>query len=248
VDVIEDLAAEHQQIDRMLAGLDDETWNAPSGAEGWSMADVVLHLALSEEAVVASTAGSGGLVAALPASLAEATSMDELMARWVDAERAPGPEVYQRWRRASTAAVAALRRADPGTRFPWAAAPLKPTALATTRLAEHWAHALDIAEGLGVPYPDTDRLRHIAWLAHRTLPYAFSVAGQEPHDVYCELVGPDGVTTWTFGDPGSHARIEGPAGAFCRVGAQRLRPESSGLAAIGANAEAALRVLRNYAA
>jgi uncharacterized protein (TIGR03084 family) len=246
MDVIDDLAAEQAEIDRMLAGIDDATWDASSGAPGWSIADVVLHLAQSEEAVVLSTQGTS-LADALPDALVGATSMDDMMDRWVAAERAPGPEVFARWRRASTAAVAALRAADPDTRLPWAAAPLKPTALATTRLAEHWAHALDIAEGLGVPYPDTDRLRHIAWLAHRTLPYAFSVAGEEPGDVYCELTAPDG-STWAFGDPASESRIEGPASAFCRVGAQRVRPEESGLNATGPHAQSALRVLRNYAA
>jgi uncharacterized protein (TIGR03084 family) len=247
MDVIDDLAAEQDQIEQALAGLDDAAWSASSGAAGWTIADVVLHLALSEEAVVASTHGTS-LTDALPASLAGATSMDDMMARWVAAERAPWPDVFERWRQARRAAVAALRASDPQARLPWAAAPLKPAALATTRLAEHWAHALDITDPLGLPYPDTDRLRHIAWLAHRSLPYAFSVAGQQPHDVYCELVAPDGVTAWTFGDPASASRIDGAAGAFCRVGAQRLRPEASGLVASGPHGDAALRVLRNYAA
>ena len=247
MDVIDDLAAEQQQIDHMLAGIDDDAWNAPSGADGWTVADVVLHLAQSEEAVVLSTQGTS-LADALPEALVGATSMDDMMARWVASERAPGPEVFERWRRASSAAVSALRKADPDTRLPWAAAPLKPAALATTRLAEHWAHALDIAAGLGVPYADTDRLRHIAWLAHRTLPYAFTVAGQQPHDTYVELVSPDGAGTWTFGDAACENRIEGPAGDFCRVGAQRLTPEESGLTTTGPYADAALRVLRNYAA
>ena len=247
MDVIDDLDAEQQQIDRMLAGIDDAAWDAPSAAEGWSIADVVLHLAQSEEAVVARTKGTS-LADALPEALVGAASMDDMMARWVASERAPGPEVFARWRNARTAAVAALRDADPDTRLPWAAAPLKPAALATTRLAEHWAHALDIAEGLGVPYPDTDRLRHIAWLAHRTLPYAFTVAGEEPHEVYCELTAPDDETVWTFGDPGTASRVVGSASAFCRVGAQRVRPEASGLVTSGPHADAALRVLRNYAA
>jgi uncharacterized protein (TIGR03084 family) len=247
MDVIDDLAAEQERIEEALTELDEAAWNSPSSATGWSIADVVLHLALSEEAVVASTSGTS-LADAPPASLAGATSMDDMMARWVAAERAPWPEVFDRWRRARRAALAALRAADPQVRLPWAAAPLKPAALATTRLAEHWAHALDITGPLGLPYPDTDRLRHIAWLAHRSLPYAFSVAGQQPHDVYCELIAPDGVTAWTFGDPANDSRIAGPAGAFCRVGAQRLRPEASGLVASGPHGDAALRVLRNYAA
>ena len=57
------------------------------------------------------------------------------------------------------------------------AAPVKPATLATTRLAEHWAHGLHITGPLGVDSPDTERLRHVAWLAHRTLPYAMTLAG-----------------------------------------------------------------------
>jgi uncharacterized protein (TIGR03084 family) len=119
--------------------------------------------------------------------------------------------------------------------------------LAVTRLAEHWAHALDITGPLGLPYEDTERLRHIAWLGHRTLPYAFSLNGEEAHEVHCLLTAPDG-STWTYGPPGAESRIEGPVGDFCRIGAQRLAPEDSALRASGPHAAAALRVLRNYAA
>jgi uncharacterized protein (TIGR03084 family) len=154
--------------------------------------------------------------------------------------------IFERWRTARRAAVEALRHADPDARFAWAATPLRPQALATTRLAEHWAHALDIAEPLGVDYPDTDRLRHIAWLAHRTLPYGFGLVGEEAQPVYCELAAPGG-DTWTYGESDAPSRITGDAGAFCRVGAQRLAPADSGLVAEGPYADAALRVLRNYA-
>ena len=125
-------------------------------------------------------------------------------------------------------------------------APLRPRALATTRLAEHWAHGLDITGPLDIAFPDTDRLRHVAWLAHRTLPYAFSLAGVEGGDVHCRLTGPNG-DTWEYGPVDAGSTITGSAGAFCRVGAQRLAPERSGLVASGPHGAAALRVLRNYA-
>jgi hypothetical protein len=73
------------------------------------------------------------------------------------------------------------------------------------------------------------------------------VAGREPEDLYCELTAPDGQTVWTYGDPASASRITGQAGAFCRVGAQRLAPEASGLSTSGPDAGLALQVLRNYA-
>jgi uncharacterized protein (TIGR03084 family) len=242
--VIADLEAEQDAIEAMLDGLDEAGWLAPSAAAGWSISDVVLHLAQSEEAVVSSVGGAAvSLVDAFPV---EGTSIDEIMENRVRAERGDPFVIFERWRVARRAAVDALRRADPDARFPWAAAPLRPQVLATTRLAEHWAHALDIAEPLGVAYPDTDRLRHVAWLAHRTLPYGFGLAGEEPQPVYCELTGPDG-DTWRYGAAETPSRITGDAGAFCRVGAQRLRPDVSGLTTDGPYAEDALRVLRNYA-
>ena len=98
-----------------------------------------------------------------------------------------------------------------------------------------------------IALPDTDRLRHIAWLGHSTLPYGFAFNGQEAHDVYVELTAPDGVTIWRYGPSDAESKVTGSAGAFCRVGAQRLAPDVSGLVTAGPYAEAALRVLRNYA-
>ena len=65
---------------------------------------------------------------------------------------------------------------------------MRPASLATTRLAEHWTHGLDIADPLGLPYPATERLRHVAWLAHATLPYAYRLRGETAPSLRCEPV------------------------------------------------------------
>ena len=96
-------------------------------------------------------------------------------------------------------------------------------------------------------FPDTDRLRHVAWLAHGSLPYAFAFAGEEPHPIFCELTAPDGATLWRYGPADADSTISGAAGAFCRVGAQRMTPEESGLRATGPHGATALRVVLNYA-
>jgi uncharacterized protein (TIGR03084 family) len=140
-----------------------------------------------------------------------------------------------------------LRAADPQRRIEWAAAPLKPAALATTRLAEHWTHGLDITAPLGIGFPDTDRLRHVAWLAHRMLPYAYGMAGEPAAEVRAELTTPDGTSTWEFGPPEAASKITGDAGAFCRVAAQRLAPAASGLRASGPDGARALALIRSYA-
>jgi uncharacterized protein (TIGR03084 family) len=251
--ILDDLEAEQDRLEAILTGLDAAQWAAPSGAAGWTVCDVVLHLAQSEEAVLASTAGArwdarpasrGGAAGSGPAE----TTLDQVMDRLVQAERKEPALVFQRWRDARRGAVRALRAADPAQPLSWVEAPLKPATLATTRLAEHWAHGLDITGPLGIAFPDTERLRHIAWLAHRSLAYAFALAGDQPHEVLCELTAPDGAAIWRYGPDGADSVIIGPAGAFCRVAAQRLAPGESGLRAAGPYGSAALGVLRTYAA
>jgi uncharacterized protein (TIGR03084 family) len=206
--------------------------------------DVVLHLAQTEEAAATTVRAPG----ANPFRATEARGVDDAAGRMVAAERAAPSVVLDRWRRATTESIAGLRDADPGLLVQWVGGTLKPATLATTRLAEHWAHGLDITGPLGVDLPDTDRLHHIAWLGHRTLPYAFTIAGEAPQEVFCELTAPDGASTWRFGSPDAPSSIRGDAGAFCRVGAQRLAPDESGLDTSGPYGRIALGRLRNYAA
>ncbi|MFC4068358.1 maleylpyruvate isomerase family mycothiol-dependent enzyme [Actinoplanes subglobosus] len=241
-DVFDDLEAEQQQLESVLARLSPADWATPSAAAGWTIADVVLHLAQTEEAVTATVGAHGD-----PVRWHElGATVDEAMGALVAAERGDGEQIFGRWRVARRDAVAALRAADPHQPVRWVATPLKPPTLATTRLAEHWAHALDITVPLGVGYPDTARLRHVAWLGMGTLPYAFRLAGLPPAPVRCDLTAPDG-SQWLLGDPSADSVISGPAADFCRVGAQRLPPGDSKLQVSGPHGATALRLLRNYA-
>ncbi len=243
--IFEDLAAEEERLEKILSGLDEAQWASASAADGWTIADVVLHLAQSEEAA-AVTATHGTLRGGLGAVAGE--TVDARADAAVRAERAAPAEVFARWQRARQAALAAMRDADPDRAVQWMVGTIKPATLATTRLAEHWAHGLDIAGPLGADFPDTDRLKHIAWLAHRTLPYALSLAGEPAAQVRCELIAPDGEQVWRFGPAEADSAITGAAGEFCRVAAQRLDPARSGLAASGPHGAAALRLVRTYAA
>ncbi|WP_433788428.1 maleylpyruvate isomerase family mycothiol-dependent enzyme [Actinoplanes sp. CA-252034] len=241
-DVFDDLEAEQQQLETVLAALTRDDWATPSAAAGWTVADVLLHLAQTEEAVTATVGEHGD-----PVRWHElGATVDEAMAALVETERGDGPQILDRWRAARRDAVAALRSADPHQAVRWVATPLKPRTLATTRLAEHWAHALDITVPLGLDYPDTARLRHVAWLGLSTLPYAFRLAGLPPAPVRAELTAPDGAS-WQLGDPAAENVVTGPAGDFCRVGAQRLAPADTRLRTTGPQAATALRLLRNYA-
>ena len=242
--IFDELAAEQERLEKILSGLDEEQWESASGAQGWTIADVVLHLAQSEEAVVV-TASGGDLRTGV--GQAAGATVDERIDALVRAERAAPDLVFGRWQRARRTALDALQAADPDRPLAWVAAPVKPTTLATTRLAEHWAHGLDITGPLGLEFPDTERLRHVAWLAHRTLPYAMTLAGEPPAQIRCELTAPDGASVWEFGPADAESAITGAAGQFCRVAARRLAPADSGLTASGPHGAAALRLMRTYA-
>ena len=266
-EIFEDLAAELDRLEEVLDQLSPEQWTSASAAPGWSVSDVVLHLAQTEEFVVASlsaainpvprattgwaSVSTPGLATPGSATPGSATpgsaTMDSAMGELVAAERSSASDTLQRWKAARRAALASLRHADPLASFPWAAAPLRPAVLAATRLAEHWAHAQDIVEPLAIDLPDTDRLRHVAWLGHRTLPYALGLRGMEARPLRAVLVGPTG-RTFTYGPPEAASTISGELVAFCRVGAQRLQAEASGLDCSDTFAVEALRALRNYAA
>lgn len=241
--VFDDLVAEQDRFEEILAGLDEAQWAAPSAAAGWSVADVVLHLAQGEEGVIATACGD-----VFDVRPRHGATVEETMDRLVREERSTPEEAFRRWREARRASVVALRATDPYRRLAWVERPMKPATLATTRLTEHWAHGLDVTGPLGIDFPDTDRLRHVAWLAHRSLPYALSLAGCSAYEVRCEVTAPGGTDVWRFGPAGTESVISGPAGTFCRVATRRLPAEGSGLHAAGPHAAAALRVLRTYAA
>src|SRR5437762_13125990 len=53
-DVVAALAGQQTELADLLAGRDDADWQRPSRCEGWTVADVVLHLAQTNEMAIAS--------------------------------------------------------------------------------------------------------------------------------------------------------------------------------------------------
>ena len=232
------------ELDGLLRDLDEDGWELPSRCPGWAITDVVVHVAQTNEAAAASAEGRPEGVAAVFRDAARdappGATIDAVVALTVAAERGrSGKEVYDRWRASAAAQTAALAACDPGARLPWAVGELSAVTLATTRLAEVWIHTGDVAAGLGRELGPSERLRPIARLAWRTLPYAFSRAGLTlAGPVAVSLTGPDG-TAWDFTPDGPAATtVTGPALDFCRVAARRIDPSDTALTATGADAAA----------
>jgi uncharacterized protein (TIGR03084 family) len=247
-DLLEDLAAQHAELAGLLAGLDPSGWDAPSRCAGWSVTDVVLHLAQTDEMALASLDGHlHEHLQAKAAAWQSASSVDDGAGLLVSAERGdPAEVVHRRWLASAEALRSALAEADPHGRVTWVAGELAVRTLATTRLTECWIHTGDVAAALGVPLPVPDRIHHIARLAWRTLPYAFAQAGRRtPGPVTFTLTAPSG-GTWTFGD-GTGTVVRGTALALCEVAGQRAQAADTDLSAEGPDGPAVLELVRTFA-
>jgi uncharacterized protein (TIGR03084 family) len=244
------LREQHDELDRILSPLDEDGWKTSSRCAGWSIADVVLHLAQTDEMVVASGEGRfAEATARVTGGGANVASVDEAVEEMVARERgATGSEILARWRAAVEAEHDLLNRCDPRQRLPWVMGDLPARTLATTRLSETWIHTGDVAGGLGISLAPSDRLWHIARLAWRTLPYAFALAGKDlSGPVAVELTAPDG-SPWTFApDERAVTTVRGPAIDFCSVAGRRADPKETALEAEGPDAEAVLDLVRTYA-
>jgi uncharacterized protein (TIGR03084 family) len=250
-EILQALADQQRELDGLLEGLDDTGWAAGSPCEGWSVADVVLHLAQTNEMAIGSAEGRlDEVMDRLLAGAPPAATIDDGAAIAVDVDpvRADGPAIAARWRDGCARLGELLRSGDPTEKVTWVAGQLSLRTLATTRLAETWIHTGDVAEALGRDLAPTERLEHVARLAWRTLPYAFERAGRPaPGPVAFHLTGPSG-RAWSF-DPDAPATttVSGPGADLCRVAGRRVDPATTGLVAEGPDGVAVLELVRTYA-
>lgn len=245
MEIVADFVAEAAALDAVLADLSESDWLLPTPADRWDVRDSVVHLAMSNElAFECVTTGRSTLIDQVLA----AGSFEQFEQGQLDRGRAVPPLDVLVWWRASTADLAAaLDRVDPSERIPWGPNRMSAVSFVTARLMETWAHGLDCLAAVKVPAVDTDRLRHIAHLGLRSLPYAFGSRGlPAPGPVRLELVAPDG-SEWRLGEPTAPTVVTGTAADWCRAAVNRDRAgERERLHGEGPDAAAVIANVRAY--
>ena len=118
---------------------------------------------------------------------------------------------------------------DPDRRLPWYGPPMRAYSSAQARLMETWAHGQDVADALGVEYPASDRIYHVAELGIKTFSWSFRNRGLEAPDrkVRVALRGLSG-RTWVWNDD-CDSCVTGPLRDFCLVVTQRRHPNDTRL-------------------
>jgi uncharacterized protein (TIGR03084 family) len=240
-----DLAAEHADLDALVAGLDEPGFDTPTPAEGWTVRDQLSHLAWFDREAVRAAVDPEGFTATLPDALADEAFTERAA---VEGRAMAGAQVLAWWREARAEVVGALARLEPSTRVPWYGPPMSAASFTTARLMETWAHGQDVADALGVERTPTDRLRHVAFLGVRAFPNSYRVRDLPVPEVpvRVELTAPSG-ERWAWGDEGAGDRVRGPALDFCLVATQRRHVDDTELEAEGPVAAEWLRLAQAFA-
>ncbi|MFE9307712.1 TIGR03084 family metal-binding protein [Streptomyces sp. NPDC088353] len=244
--VFDDLRAESDELDRLVAGLNPGDWGRPTPAPGWSIAHQIAHLAWTDRSALLAVTDFAGFRELVDRALAAPGSfVDEGAAE--GARAAPGM-LLERWREGRAALDRALRAAPPGSRFPWYGPPMSAASMATGRLMETWAHGQDVADALGVVRTPTDRLKHVVRIGVRARNFAFGVRGLPvPEEEFrVEVRGPSG-ELWTYGPEDAGQRVTGPALDFCLLVTQRAHRADLAVRAEGPDADRWLDIAQAFA-
>ena len=245
-EVVDDLEAEQAALESVLVRMPEEAWDRASHAPGWLARDQVAHLATFDETAALAIVDAEAFRAAARAVADPAVSFEE---QYLAKGRAMShAELLGWWRKASSALIAAARTMDGKARLPWYGPDMSGVSFVTARLMETWSHGLDVVDVAGVSRPDTDRLRHVAFIGVRTRPFSYLNRGMEPNSeaVRVELTAPSGAT-WEMGEPSTTNVIRGNATDFCRVVTQRRHISDTGLETVGPAAQEWMDVAQAFA-
>ncbi|GAA2359979.1 wyosine base formation [Catellatospora methionotrophica] len=244
-DVLADLTADGDDIDRLVANLPDDRWTLPTPAAGWTVAHQIAHLTATFQ-LAALAAGKPEAFAALAGRLSPDfnANVDAAMAPHL---ALPPQQLLGAFRQSRTAAERALAAVPDGQVVPWLVRPLPGPVLAAAGMMELFGHGQDIADALGVTRTYTDRLGHLVFFAVRTWDFGYQARGEQTPDVTFryEITAPSG-TVWQFGPADADQVISGPAVDFCLLVTRRRNRADLALKAVGEDAEHWLDIAQAY--
>jgi uncharacterized protein (TIGR03084 family) len=244
--ILDDLRAESDFLDGLVADLPADAWTTATPAPGWTVAHQIAHLLWTDRVALLSVNDEGGFNEVLGAAAEDPGGFVDRGAEEI-AAAAPA-NLLADWRRTRHQLHDALRTVPDDRKLPWFGPPMSAASMATARLMETWAHGLDVADALDVKRPATARLRSIAHIGVRTRDFAFAINGLAvPTDPFrVELRAPDDAT-WTWGPQDAPQRVTGIAEDFCLLVTQRRPLADLDVAAEGDDAQKWLTIAQAFA-
>ncbi len=244
--IVDDLRAESDELDALVAELPADRWADATPAPGWTIAHQIAHLLWTDRASLTAITDEAGFANLLGSAAEDPIGFVDRGAEEIAAS-APA-DLLADWRRTRTRLHDELLAVPDGRKLPWFGPPMSAASMATARLMETWAHGLDVADAVGVKRQATARLRSIAHIGVRTRDFAFAINGlAAPADPFrVELRAPDG-STWTWGPDDAPQRVTGSAEDFCTLVTQRRPRAVLDVAAEGDDAQRWLTIAQAFA-
>lgn len=244
--VLPDLAAEGDELDQLVSGIEPSRWQTFTPSPGWTIAHQIGHLAASDRFTALAVTDPEAFAVRLSGMAGDLNEINDAIA--AGAAVLPPEDLLTEWRGARAEAIAALSSVPVADRVQWIVTAMSPASLASTRLMELVGHGQDIRDALGVTWVPTDRILHVARLGARTRNFAYRIRGIEPppQDFRIELVAPSG-ELWEFGPPSAPQRVTGSAADFCLLITRRRHHADLDLRAVGDDAQQWLELAQAYA-
>ena len=214
-----DFLIESEDVDRLISGLSDEQLQSVTDFKSWTIADVIAHLHMWNEAALLSLTDPEGFQAFF-APIGEHLMKGGDLKSFERARYAAlsAPALVQQWRETYHRTADAFATADPSTRVEWVGPSMSARSSITARHMETWAHAQAIYDVLGQDRVDSDRIQNIVVLGVNTFGWTFKNRRLEVPEAmpYLVLNAPSG-DCWIYGEPSEGNVIRGEAVEFAQV-------------------------------
>lgn len=220
--------------------------------KGWTIGDVIGHLAFFDRVALLSLTDEAAyerVAAPVAALIARGGALVEAQRDWIagDLGGASGRALRDIWAEGAARLADAFAGADPRARLKWLGPDMSARSSATARQMETWAHGQEVFDALGLDRAEGDRVRNICHLGVATYEWSFANRGETPPGPapHVRLRAPSGAI-WDWGD-GAEGRVEGSAVGFAQVVAQTRNVADTDLVATGDAARRWLAIAQCFA-
>jgi uncharacterized protein (TIGR03084 family) len=234
-ELLADLKAEHEDLDALVADLDDDQWDLPTPAEGWSIRDQVSHLAFFDDMARMSIEDPDAFQPLAEEAMVRTLELGHTPPDDVEKGRAMTPSEVLAWWRDSRQQLLDAAAGEPADRrCPWFGPTMGINSFMTARLMETWAHGVDVEDTLGARRVPTDRLAHVCHIGIGARPFAYVSRGMELPDepIRIEVTLPSGAA-WSSGPEDATNRVTGTALDLAMIVIQRRNPADTGIEVTG---------------
>ncbi len=212
-EILSNLVAEQQLLDQYLQSIPVRNWDTKTSFKNWNITAHVSYLSALEDLGYNALKKKGSDFNKYKGPKGLEKFEKEAIAKGKDMRP---QDVIEWWRMSRASVIESLAKCTPGKKIKWWKNEIDCRTFAVTKLAETWAHSLDVYESMNKDYEDTVRVEHVALYGWLNAENATKLNKSKFEDLRIELIGPE-YKAWQFGNENSKNTIKGSAGDWCRV-------------------------------